>query len=257
MNLYNDDCLKILPNIPDKSINFILCDLPYGTTTCSWDTIIPFELLWEQYKRIITDNGAIALFGVEPFSSYLRISNIEMFKYDWIWEKTRPSNFTSAKLRPLKNIEIISVFSKSNMANGSKNNMIYNPQGLIRIDKEWKRPKLSKNSETAHTGKNWKTERILEYTNYPRQILKFSNPNKGQVHPTQKPVDLCQYMVKTYTNEGDIVLDNCMGSGTTGIACLKTNRKFIGIEKEIKYFDIAKNRLEKEENDIRLINLIS
>jgi len=245
--LKQGNCLEIMPQIPSGSVDMILCDLPYGTTACKWDTVIPFEPLWAEYRRVIKKNGAIVLFGSEPFSSHLRLSNIDWFKYDWYWRKSRPSGFTNAKLKPLKDIEIVSVFSEGATANGSKANMPYYPQGLQKVDKEWKRPKKYMDGDKGvnPTRESHKLERVIENEGYPRQVLDFANPNKDVLHPTQKPVALCEYLIKTYTNEGEWVLDNCMGSGTTGVACVNTNRNFIGIEQEEKYFTIAKKRIDE------------
>lgn len=239
VRVFNGDCLEIMKQIPDGSIDMILCDLPYGTTACTWDTIIPFEPLWEQYKRIIKDNGAIVLFGAEPFSSLLRVSNLDMYKYDWIWKKSRPIGFLNVKKMPLKSIEIISVFYKKLPT--------YNPQNVIKIDKK----RVNDNSKngnnktglSGHNGGKMKGDYIQEYTNYPKQILNFAS-ERG-LHLTQKPVALFEYLIKTYTNEGEMVLDNCAGSGTTGIACINTNRNCILIEKEQKYFDIINERIAK------------
>ena len=244
--LLHGDCLEVMKQIPDKSVDMILCDLPYGTTACKWDTIIPFEPLWESYKRIIKDKGAIVLFGAEPFSSKLRCSNLDMFKYDWYWNKNHGSGFVNAKLKPMSTIEIISVFSKGKTSNGNKNNMIYNPQGLIPFNKVVKRGcKMDKENTFWRplNGKNFNSS-YQEWTNYPRNYLEFSYQTKA-VHPTQKPVALMEYLIKTYTNDGDLVLDNCMGSGTTGVACKLLNRNFIGIELDEGYFNIAKKRIEE------------
>ena len=245
--IYNGDCLEVMKKLPDKSVDLILCDLPYGTTSCSWDVVIPFESLWEQYKRLIKPKAAIVLFGQEPFSSFLRISNLEMFKYDWYWRKSRPSGFVNAKLKPLKDIEVISVFSTGVTANGSKNNMTYFPQGLEKVDKEWSRPGHYMDGDRGvnPARKSHKLSRVIENTGYPRQILDFPNSNKGLVHPTQKPVALMEYLIKTYTNESETVLDFTMGSGTTGVAAKNLNRNFIGIEMDEGYFKIAKERIEK------------
>lgn len=246
-NLYLGDCLDIMQNIPDGGIDMILCDLPYGTTACAWDTVIPFAPLWEQYKRIVKSKGAIVLFGQEPFSSLLRTSNSCWFKYDWYWKRSRPSGFVNCNLKPLKDIETISVFSDGTTANGSQTNMLYNPQGIAEVNKQWARPKRyhSVDSGIDLTRNSHGLTKIIKNGNYPRQILEFANSNKSLLHPTQKPVALCEYLIRTYTNEGDVVLDNCMGSGTTGVACYNTGRRFVGIEKEQKYFDIAKNRIEQ------------
>ena len=235
-------------DIPDKSIDMILCDLPYGTTACKWDVVIPFEPLWTQYKRVIKDRGAIVLFGSEPFSSILRLSNLSQFKYDWIWNKTISANFMNAKNCPLKKHESISVFSKGTTANKSLNRMNYFPQGIVKTDKVWKRPKRY-NSEHAYDRPSHELERVIEFSGYPSSVQKFENGNNKSVHPTQKPVALLEYLIKTYTLEGETVLDNCMGSGSTGVACININRNFIGIEKDDKYFEIAKNRINNHLTD--------
>ena len=234
------DCLELMKEIPDKSIDMILCDLPYGTTACKWDVVIPFEPLWEQYKRIIKDNGAIVLFGSEPFSTELRHSNMKMFKYDWIWEKTKASGFLNAKKSPLRAHEVISVFYK--------NQPTYNPQYSFG-HKPYKKINVSDGATSVY-GKIDKTGIVKESEDgrrYPRSVIKFSNPNNKTIHPTQKPVALLEYLIKTYTNEGETVLDNCMGSGSTGVACVNTNRNFIGYELDEHYFQIAKERLEQHE----------
>ena len=237
--LIQGDCLVKMKNIPDKSIDMILCDLPYGTTACKWDTVIPFVSLWEQYKRIIKDNGAIVLFGQEPFTSFLRISNIEEWKYDWYWEKERLTNITQVKKRAGKTVETISVFYK--------NQCLYNPQklihtGAVRTNKV-KNGKMGKLTDSAE-------KKVFEYTDtgfrYPTQVLKFQRDClKSNLHPTQKPIALIEYLIKTYTNEGDMVLDNCMGSGTTCVACKNLNRNFIGIELDPTYFKIAEKRINE------------
>ena len=235
VSLFHGDCLELMQSIPDGSIDMILCDLPYGTTACKWDRVLPFDLLWAHYERIIKDNGAIVLFGSEPFSSELRLSNLKIFRYDWIWKKTLVSNFALCKKQPGKKHEIISVFYKKLPT--------YNPQmetGKPYIDKPRKR------TVSVHGGSVTLKKAINNPgTRYPSSILEFSNGNNKNVPPTQKPVSLLEYLVKTYTNEGDIVLDNCMGSGSTGVACVNTNRNFIGIELDKGYFDIAKERIEK------------
>lgn len=245
------DCLELMKDIPDKSIDMILCDLPYGTTSCSWDRIIPFELLWEQYERIIKDYRAIVLFGSEPFSSYLRVSNITWFKYDWIWKKSRPGGFTNAKFKPLNDHEIISVFSNGTTANCSKKLMYYTPLGIVKnIDKSRKNsnPDKTKNNNSFKRPSHQENFK-LEYTNYPRKIIEFGSAHMP-VHPTQKPVELLEYLIRTYTLEGDVVLDNCAGSGSTGIACINTNRNYILMEKEKEYFDIINNRINESKNNL-------
>lgn len=243
---HNSNCLDEMKNIPDKSIDLIITDLPYGTTSCKWDSIIPFDDLWKQYKRIIKDNRAIVLFGQEPFSSMLRVSNIEWFKYDWYWKKSIACGFTNAKLKPLKDIEVISVFSNGKTANGSKNNMLYNPQGIVECNKNWSRPKLYYGTDAGvnPTRKNHKLQRTVTHENYPKQVLEFSNPNNNRIHPTQKPVDLLEYLIKTYSNEDDLILDSCAGSGSTAVACENTNRKWICIEKDETYYKNAISRIK-------------
>lgn len=245
--LMQGDCLERMKDIPDGSVDMILCDLPYGTTACKWDSVIPFEPLWEQYRRVTKPNVAIVLFGDEPFSSYLRTSNMSWYKYDWYWRKSRPAGFTNAKLKPLKDIETISVFSSGATANGSLRNMPYNPQGLEDCNVLWNRPKVYLDGDRGvnPARANSKLSRVIEKTGYPRQILDFANPNSDVLHPTQKPVKLCEYLLRTYTTEGQVVLDNTMGSGTTGVACKSLDRKFIGIEKDAGYFEIAKQRILK------------
>ena len=235
------DCLEQMRNIPDHSIDMVLADPPYGTTACKWDSIIPLEPMWEQLKRIIKPNGAIVLFGQEPFCSLVRVSNLSDFKYDWQWRKTRPSGFTNAKLKPLKDLETIMVFSEGTTANGSTRNMPYNPQGLEDCDLEWFRPKVYLDGDKGvnPARKNSRLSRKIEKKGYPRQVLDFANPNNNVLHPTQKPVELIEYLIKTYTNESEIVLDFTMGSGTTGIAAANTGRDFIGIELDDNYYSVA------------------
>ena len=260
--LYNENCIgeNGMCLIPDKSVNMILCDLPYGSTACPWDSIIPYIPLWEQYERIITDTGCIALFGSEPFSSFLRTSNIKLYKYDWIWEKGRASGFVHAKNKPLKAHENISIFSKGTTVHKSqsKNRMHYEP-----IMEEGK--PYTKKITQVNTGKinHTPSESNLNFvgtinknegTRYPRSVLKFSINNVGTIHPTQKPVDLCEYFINTYSNEGDLVLDNCIGSGSTIIACLNTGRNYIGFDngkddKTGRYWvDLANERIEEHKN---------
>ena len=234
--LWNGDCLELMNNIPDKSIDMILCDLPYGTTKCKWDIVIPLDKLWEQYNRIIKDKGAILLFGSEPFSSKLRISNLRMYKYDWIWKKTKAQGFLNSKKMPLKDYENICVFYKRLP--------VYNPQGIIYGN--FQNDRKSKYSKGEDIYGKEKEFGISHMSNFPKQIIEFSNPSgKGQLHPTQKPVDLLEYLIKTYTQDGEVILDNCMGSGSTGVAALNLHRKFVGMELNENYFNIAKERIEK------------
>ena len=237
IKLLQGDCLELMKDIPNKSVDMILCDLPYGTTACKWDNVIPFEPLWEQYNRIIKDNGAIVLFGSEPFSSKLRLSNLKMYKYDWIYEKSKATLFTQCKKRPLNSHEYISVFYKKSP--------IYNPQMRDR-----EKPRISKNKGTTRqflcsNGKEYVGKKPLD-KKYPITVLEFGNDNqKEKQHPTQKPVALLEYLIRTYTNHGETVLDFTMGSGSTGVACVNTNRNFIGIELDEGYFNIAKKRIEE------------
>ncbi len=247
------DCLDVMKDIQDGSIDFVLADPPYGTTACKWDSVIPFADMWFELKRIVKPNKAIVIFGQEPFSTFLRSSNLDWYKYDWYWRKTRPSGFVNARLKPLKDIEIISVFSSGCTANGSSKNMPYYPQNLNDVSIEWSRPKhyFGNDSAINSTRASHKLSMTIEKSGYPRRVLDYSNPNNNTYHPTQKPVDLLEYLIKTYTNEGDTVLDFTMGSGSTGVACANTNRNFIGIELEEKYFQIAKERIENTEKEIK------
>ena len=234
IKLIHGDCIAEMNNIPDKSIDMILCDLPYGTTKCSWDIIIPFDQLWEQYNRIIKDNGAIVLFGQEPFSSLLRCSNLKDYKYDIYWEKERITNIMQVKRRVGKNIETISVFYK--------NQCTYNPQMIQGAANHSKgRPKINQNN---NYGEYAFVDSKQDGLKYPTSVLTYQKPHPSvALHRTEKPVLLLEYLVKTYTNEGETVLDNCMGSGSTGVACVNTGRNFIGIELDKQYFDIAEKRI--------------
>ena len=284
IKLYNGDCLEVMKEIPSKSVDMILCDLPYQVTKNKWDTIIPMndyiiandeslekdefylkqflkglskkeidkiwkenkkEGLWSYYNRIIKDNGAILLFGQDIFSAQLINSNLKMYKYKWFWKKDRPSGFLNAKKMPLKDVEEILVFYKKCP--------IYNPQfwegiPLHGMGTKYKEGNLGNNNYgkfASHT--NPSANREGDTKKYPRQVLEFKRPHPP-IFPTQKPVDLCEYLIKTYTNEGDLVLDNCMGSGSTGVACKKLNRKFIGIELNSETFNLAKDRIEGVDN---------
>ena len=250
ITLLNGDCLKMMKEIPDNSIDMVLCDLPYGTSASSWDKKLPMNDLWNEYKRIIKHNRAIVLFSQQPFTSLLITSNIEMWKYNWIWEKDNGTNFMNSHFCPLKITEDICVFGNgatSFVKNGE--NLIYNPQFSEGKPYSIISGNQKSNSAVVRGGKGgrddvggYKTE--SDGKRYPKNLIKF-NRDKDKLHPTQKPVSLCEYLIQTYTNEGDVVLDNCMGSGTTGIACLNTNRKFIGMELDDTYFEIAKKRIEE------------
>jgi len=252
IQLYLGDCLEVMKKIEDKSIDMILCDLPYGTTNCKWDVIIPFDKLWTLYNKIIKPIGAILLFGNEPFSSSLRLSNLTNYKYDWYWQKDKGANFLFGNKMPLKVIEVISVFyslqptynpqKEINPKGISKQHIYKNPSKITKNVRDvmgdlWKETKMDE-TQNYH-GKNYEPDKLL-----PKQLIYFPREQRNKVHPTQKPVALCSYLIKTYTNENDLVLDNCMGSGTTGVACKLLNRRFIGIEISSDYIEIAKNRIE-------------
>ena len=237
IDLYNGDCLEVMKQIPDNSVDCILCDLPYGTTSCKWDIIIPFDKLWDHYKRIRKDNTPIILFGTEPFSSRLRLSNIKEYKYDLYWVKEKPTNFLQLKKRFGKLTENICIFYKSQPT--------YNPQKYL-VDYTVKNNPKQKSNSSVTSAIGFKN--IKPYsddgTRYPGDLLYFNRVRLGKsLHPTQKPVDLLEYLIKSFTNECMTVLDNCMGSGSTGVACKNLNRNFIGIELDENYFNIAKNRL--------------
>jgi site-specific DNA-methyltransferase (adenine-specific) len=239
IELHNGDCLEVMKGIPDGSVDLVLTDPPYGTTACKWDSIIPLEPMWEQLKRIIKPNGAIVLFGQEPFSSVLRMSNIKGYKYDWIWEKERLTNIHQVKKRAGKTVETISVFYDKQC--------VYNPQmvvydGIPRTNKV-KSGRIGGLSDSSE-------KKVLEYKDnglrYPTQVLRFKRDIlTSNLHPTQKPVALMEYLIKTYSNEGETVLDFTMGSGTTLLACKNTGRNGIGIELDEKYFAIAQERIWK------------
>ena len=235
--IYNEDCLEGMKRIPDKSVDMILCDLPYGTTVCKWDTIIPFEPLWEQYERVIKDGGAIILTASQPFTTKLISSNFDWFKYELIWNKVLPTGFAIAKIQPMKQHENVLVFGKGKVT--------YNPQMTPR-----ERPRTYNRTHKNYEGSenlqkhDGKARTLTHY--YPRSLLEFSNANnKSKVHPTQKPVPLFEYLIRTYTNEGETILDNCMGSGTTAIACINTNRNYIGFELDETYYSLANERIAK------------
>ncbi len=242
IQLIQGDCLEKMKSIPDGNIDMILCDLPYGTTVCKWDTVIPFVPLWEQYERIIKPNGAIVLTASQPFTSALVMSKPKLFKYEWVWDKIKPTGMLNASHQPLRRHENILVFCKKKS--------IYNPQKTQNpkgIEKRnlYKYQRENEGGETVGmikqggTSSNYEADKLL-----PVSIQQFSKDNKP-IHPTQKPVALFEYLIKTYTNEGDLVLDNCMGSGTTGVACKNLNRDFIGIELNQKYFEIAEKRINR------------
>tara|TARA_B100000902_G_C27189263_1_gene853039 strand:+ start:285 stop:1121 length:837 start_codon:yes stop_codon:yes gene_type:complete len=258
--LWHGDCLEKMKLIPDNTIDLVLCDLPYGVTKCKWDSIINIDQLWAEYKRIIKKpSGVIALFAQQPFTSLLISKCFDLFKYNIFWKKSKCTQYLLANYRPMKCIEEICVFSYGGAAAASKHkgNMTYNPQGLIPkvVNKKNSAKRIGKMLNQAHhlgpnnkltSGKPYKQK----FTNYPKELVEFPVVTKDEAteHETQKPIGLTEYLIKTYSNEGDTVLDNTMGSGTTGIGCINTNRKFIGIEKKDKYFKLAKNRIKEHLN---------
>ncbi|MDC5100189.1 site-specific DNA-methyltransferase [Acinetobacter baumannii] len=235
VQLGHGDCLELMKSIPDNSIDSIVTDPPYGTTQCKWDSVIPFEPMWTELKRVIKPNGAIVLFGGEPFSSMLRCSNLNMFKYDWIWKKPQGTGFLNTKKQPLRDAEAISVFYEKQA--------YYNPQ--MGTGKPYKYSHNKESSSKIVYGEYGTNIRESSGKRYPKTIIEFNNKDSKEqgLHPTQKPVALLEYLIKTYTQEGETVLDFTMGSGSTGVAALNTNRKFIGIELDDNYFNIAKERI--------------
>lgn len=241
--LLQGDCLELLPTLTEASVSLVLTDPPYGTTACKWDSVIPFEPMWKQVWRVLKPNGAAVFTASQPFTSALVMSQIERFKYCWVWEKSRPGDIFNAKNKPLKSHEDVCVFSTGTTANGSDNRMPYFPQGVGEGGVKTNNPddveRAFKSKRPSH-----KQNHVTHGSGYPRSILPVANPNSRSVHPTQKPVALMEYLIRTYTNEGETVLDFTMGSGTTGVACMNTGRNFIGIERDEKYFQIAKARIE-------------
>jgi site-specific DNA-methyltransferase (adenine-specific) len=237
--LFNDDCLLTMPTLAPASVDLILCDLPYGTTGISWDSVIPFDALWAEYNRL--NRGATVLTAAQPFTSALVMSNPENFKYSWIWRKSIPGGIFNAKNRPLKLHEDIVVFSNLPAANVSGARMLYNPQGLVVCSKEQRNCKRGRDSSIGNSPSRGGSY-VQTQTGYPVDVLDYASEG-STLHPTQKPVALMEYLIRTYTNPGDTVLDNCMGSGTTGVACMNTGRNFIGIERDPAYFAIASKRI--------------
>lgn len=236
--VYNEDCIKGMEQIGDKSIDLILTDLPYGLTACKWDTAISLELLWKQYNRIIKDNGAVVLFAVQPFTTRLINSNIKHFRYCWYWKKNNKTGFAYAKFQPMRCIEDICVFYKHAPT--------YNPQGIKEIENARARQKTDTGKDSVYKWRTLTKEYKQKYTNYPVHLLQFNNEavnNKNRLHPTQKPLALCEYLIKTYTNAGDTVLDSCAGSGTTLVAAKQTGRNYIGFELDEGYYNITLKRL--------------
>ena len=248
MQLIHGDCVEKMKDIPAGSVDMILTDPPYGTTECKWDSVVPFEPMWEQLQRVVKDDGAVVLFGSEPFTSLLVCSNLDKFKYKLIWRKSRIQHFAQAPYRFLTETEDILVFSRGGTAKNAKIRMKYNPQGLVKINKRVK----GKGYSEHRPGRMVQDDYMQEWTNYPRDILEFSSVQGNLSHPTQKPVALLEYLIKTYTNEGDAVLDFTMGSGSTGVACVNLNREFIGIELDEGYFNIAEKRIKEAQSQGRL-----
>ena len=244
MQLYNGDCLEEMKKIPDKSVQLILCDLPFNTTPCEWDRIpIDLNKLWEQYERIIKDDGAIVLFAQQPFTAKLVLSKPELYKYNWIWKKNKYANFLNVRYQPGKLTEDICVFGKLGCSYNPKGNMKYNPQ--MEAGEPYKsKGKGNRGASSSVRGDLKQIPIDNKGTRYPTNILTFDKEGKS-FHPTQKPVELLRYLIRTYTDEGDMVLDNTMGSGSTGVAALMEHRDFIGIEKEEKYFKIAEQRINE------------
>ena len=248
--LHLGDCLEVMAQLPDNSVDMILCDLPYGTTACKWDTVIPFEPLWAQYRRIAKRNAAIVLTASQPFTTALIASNMREFKYCWVWEKSRPGDIFNAKNKPMKAHEDICVFSEGTTANGSDRRMPYFPQGVGAGGVSTNNPVVQGAFKAPRP--SLRSGHVTHGSNYPRSVIRAANPNTKSAHPTQKPVALMEYLIRTYTQEGETVLDNCMGSGTTGVACMNLGRKFIGIEREPRYFDIACRRIEDAQRQQRM-----
>lgn len=244
--LFWADCFDVFPLIADKSVDAIIADLPYGTTACKWDSVLPLDKLWEQYNRILKEDGNIILFSAQPFTSFLLVSNVKNFRYDLVWKKNTGVGFNTAKWQPLRYHESVLVFSKIKKSK-------YNPIPTERFSEQSKRAckkpiQGGGRSNTAGINIGKVTVQYDSETKNPESVLEFKsvpNGGGGKLHPTQKPVELMEYLIKTYTNENEVVLDNTMGSGTTGLACLKTNRQFIGIEKEKQYYDVAVRRLSE------------
>jgi site-specific DNA-methyltransferase (adenine-specific) len=251
IELHLGDCLQEMKKLADKSIDLVLCDPPYGTTACKWDTVIPLEPMWEQLKRITKPNGAIVMTATQPFTTTLIASNMKMFKYCWVWEKDNASNFFAAKFQPLNNTEDVIVFSGGGCNNGAKSPVPYNPQGINSVDIDCVNGEnvggeLGKAHKTSmRAGRRYKQTQ----TGYPFKIIKFKR-DSNKIHPTQKPVALGQYLIRTYTNTGEVVLDFTAGSGSFGVAAVLEGRGFIGIEKEQKYYDIMVDRIKKAQEEV-------
>ena len=250
VELFQGDCIPIMAGW-ERQFDAIIADLPYGTTACKWDTVIPFKPLWEQYKRLIKPKGAVVLFGSQPFTSALVMSNVEWFKYEWVWQKTRPGDFVSCNYRPMKDHENLVIFSPGGATPGCNEPMTYNPQD-VRYASETRTRTTSLG--IGRDRESQQGEYISKGSNYPRTVIEFANGETG-LHPTQKPVALLEYLVRTYTNEGETVLDNTMGSGSTGVACVNTGRSFVGIELLPEYYEIAQQRIAAAQTEMHQLTL--
>lgn len=247
IKLYQGDCLELMRIIPDNSVDMVLCDLPYGTTAHPWDCILPLNVLWQHYERIIKDRGVIVLFATEPFTSTLISSNYELYRYSWVWYKNSGNGFLNANYAPLKITEDICVFSPGTVGSLSKNPIIYHPPGRYSVNipkhnNPYSKYRMQNGYNSMGNKLNSTDGYIQEYSGYPNNVLCFDR-DKNTIHPTQKPVALAEYLLETYTSEGDTVLDNCMGSGTTGVACKHLHRNFIGMELDEQYFKAAEERI--------------
>ena len=250
VQLYQGDCLELMKNIPDGSVDMVLCDLPYGTTGSKWDSVIPSDKLWPEYRRIASEKCVFVLFGTEPFATCVRHDALDLYKYDWIWRKTTVTGFAHARNMPLRDYENIMVFSKAPIGRISRlgdRRMPYNPQGLKechQVDESHKTSRIMHSKTFANTKEKYY---VRTQTGFPRMVLDFKkDPKDSQYHLNAKPVPMLEYLVKTYTNPGDVVLDNCMGSGSTGVACVRTGRRFIGMELSEEYYQTATERIAKE-----------
>lgn len=250
VNLMFGDCLEKLKNIPDNSIDLILVDPPYGRTVLKWDNALNFEKMWIDIKRVIKKNRCIVIFGIEPFASKLRLSNLEMYKYEWVWIKNSTAGFVNSKMMPMKTFENISVFSDGNICNQSKNKVIFYPQGLKLINEMARSPSKPSN-ENSYSRPSHKPYYFKKYTNYPKNVLFFNKDGYLRIHPTQKPIALLRYLIRSYTLKNETVLDFTMGSGSTGVASLIENRNFIGIENKKEYFKMASERIKNYKSEIR------
>lgn len=252
VKVFHGDCLARMREVESQSVHLILCDLPYGTTACAWDSVIDIEAMWEQYRRIVTPTGAIVLTAAQPFTSVLAVSNLEWFKYTWVWEKNRPTNFAHAKNKPMKKHEDILVFSPGTTVHASQSatRMTYNPQGLVDIKPKKVTKRASEKTDAFFADRPGHREFERKQTGYPHSILTFATDQLG-LHPTAKPIDLFRYLVRTYSNPGEVVMDNCLGSGTTGIAAVMEGRRFVGMERDDYYFNMSVDRITAAQEEMK------